>query len=94
MANFAIGGLINELLEKYDAYKEIIKHIKQIKERVIEHAEEFLPRDSQEPTSFVEAISQQRDSQTALMEKFKVNLIIDNKDSEGAPVILKTIQVV
>lgn len=89
MANFAIGGLINELIEKYQGYEEILNHIKQIQDRVIEHADEFLPRDSQEPTSFMEAISQQRDSQTAVMDNFRVNVVIDNKDREGAPVIFE-----
>jgi lon-related putative ATP-dependent protease len=89
MANFAIGGLINELLKKYQDYEEIVNHIKQIQERVIENVDEFLPRDTQEPKSFMEAISQQRDSQTTLMDKFKVNVIIDNKNREGAPVIFE-----
>lgn len=87
MANFAIGGLINELLKKYQEHEEVVRHINNIKERIVENANEFMPNDGQEPTSFIEAISQTRDSLTVLMDKFKVNVVIDNKDCEGAPVI-------
>jgi lon-related putative ATP-dependent protease len=89
MANFAIGGLINELIEKYQAYDEIVEHIKQIQEHVIENADAFLPRNGNEPTSFIEAISQPGDEQSALMGQFKVNVIIDNADLDGAPVIFE-----
>ena len=87
MANFAIGGLINELHIKYQEHEEVIHHINNIKERIIENANEFMPDDGQEPTSFIKVISQRSDSQTVLMDKFKVNVVIDNKDCEGAPVI-------
>ena len=89
MANFAIGGLINELIDKYEEHEEIVDHIKQIQEQVIDNADDFLPSNGQEPSSFLEAISQQRDSGSTLMEKFKVNVIVDNSDLEGAPVIFE-----
>ncbi len=89
MANFAIGGLINELIEKYKDYDEIVEHIKQIQDQVIENADEFLPSNGGEPSSFLEALQQRRGGESALMEKFKVNVIIDNRDIEGAPVIFE-----
>ncbi len=89
MANFAIGGLINELIEKYQAHEEVVNHIEQIQEQVVNNADQFLPSNGQEPTSFIEAISQQGDSSRSLMEKFKVNVIINNADLEGAPVVFE-----
>ena len=87
MADFAIGGLINELLEKYQNHQELVHHINKIKERIVENANAFMPDDGQEPTSFIEMMSQGRSSQSTFMEKFKVNVIINNKDCEGAPVV-------
>jgi lon-related putative ATP-dependent protease len=87
MADFAIGGLINELLEKYQNHEEIVSHINKIKERIVENANAFMPDDGQEPTSFIEMMSQGRNNQSTFMEKFKVNVIINNKDCEGAPVV-------
>jgi len=89
MANFAIGGLINELVEKYSEYDEIVEHIKQIQHQVVENADEFLPSNGGEPSSFLEAISQRQRGESALMEKLKVNVVVDNSDCDGAPVIFE-----
>ena len=89
MANFAIGGLINELIEEYQAYQKIIEHIEQIQNQIIENADDFLPDESQEVTSFLEALSQQRDRSSARMNRFKVNVVIDNSNRDGAPVIFE-----
>lgn len=89
MANFAIGGLFNELNEKYREYSEIVSHIEQIQDQVVENADAFLPNNGTEPTSFLEVISQRSDAQSSLMEQFKVNLLVDNSDLEGAPVIFE-----
>lgn len=89
MANFAIGGLINELNEKYKEYKEVVSHIEQIQNQVLENADAFLPNNGSEPTSFLEVISQRSDAQLSLMEQFKVNLLVDNSELEGTPVIFE-----
>jgi len=89
MANFAIGGLINEIIEKYNEHKEIIEHIEQIQDQIVENADAFLSRNGGEPSSFLEAVSQQGSGQKSLLNQFKVNVIIDNKDLQGAPVIFE-----
>jgi lon-related putative ATP-dependent protease len=88
MANFAIGGLINELKEKYQDFAKIVHHISQIQKQVIENASAFLPANDGEPGNFLEAISQ-RGGESALMDRFKVNLIVDNSSLKGAPVIFE-----
>lgn len=87
MANFAIGGLMNELFEKYKQYDAIITHITQIQTQVIDNSEIFLPESEQEPAGFLEMLSRQQAGASSLMDKFKANVIIDNSDREGAPVI-------
>jgi lon-related putative ATP-dependent protease len=89
MANFAIGGLINELIEKYQAHEKVIEHIVQIQNQIIENADDYLPDDSQEVTNFLQALSQQRDRTSARMDRFKVNVVIDNGNRDGAPVIFE-----
>ncbi|MDY6845725.1 MAG: ATP-binding protein, partial [Chloroflexota bacterium] len=89
MANFAIGGLINEIIEKYNEHKKIIEHIEQIQDQIVENADAFLSRNGGEPSSFLEAVSQHGSGQKSLMDQFKVNVIIDNKDLQGAPVIFE-----
>jgi len=89
MANFVIGGLINELIEKYKEYDEIVDHVKQIQNQVVDNADEFLPSNGGEPSSFINAIQQRKGGELALMEKFKVNVLVDNSNCEGALVIFE-----
>jgi lon-related putative ATP-dependent protease len=89
MANFAIGGLINEIIDKYKEHKEIVEHIEQIQDQIVENADAFLSGNNGEPSSFLEAVSKQGNGQTSLMDQFKVNVIIDNKDLQGAPVVFE-----
>ncbi len=89
ISNFAIGGLINELLEKYQQVEGVVAHIQQIQEQVVDNADNFLTDKDQEPSNYLEALSRQHSGAPALMEKFKVNLIIDNSNSKGAPVIFE-----
>lgn len=87
MANFAIGGLINELITKYQPYNKIIEHIEEIQNQVLENADDFLPNERQEAVGFYDALAQQKGQVTTLLDRFKVNVIISNADSQGAPVI-------
>ncbi len=89
MASFAIGGLIQELIEKYEGYEEIVDHLKHIQEQVVENAEEFLPTNEKEGTSFLEAAMKRSGGESPLLQKFKVNVLVDNSDREGAPVIFE-----
>lgn len=89
MANFAIGGLINELINKYQGHQKIIEHIEGIQDQIVENADIFLSSDNSEPSSFLEAISQQRDRTSSLLDQFKVNVVTDNGDREGAPVVFE-----
>jgi lon-related putative ATP-dependent protease len=89
MANFAIGGLINELKEKYQDFEKIVQHISQIQEQVVENANLFLPANDGDANGFLEAIGQRGGGESALMDKFKANLIVDNSDLKGAPVVFE-----
>lgn len=91
MAEFAVGGLIGELLEKYSDFQPVVDHLKVIQEDVVKNAEDFLPSQGQEPSSFLEALQggagQQAQAQQAALRRYKVNLLVDHSESKGAPVI-------
>jgi len=89
IASFAIGGLINELIEKYKPYEKVTEHIDQIQNQIIENADDFLPSEGQEASNIIEAISQQRSRDSLRMDRFKVNVVIDNSNCDGAPVIFE-----
>jgi len=89
MANMAIGGLINELIEKYHEHPKVIEHVQQIQNQIVDNADAFLTNNGQEPSSFAEIFSQSQNRAAVLLDKFKVNLLVDNADLEGAPVVFE-----
>jgi lon-related putative ATP-dependent protease len=97
MANLAIGGLIDELREKYSDYPEVVAHLDAVQEDVVENAENFLPQQGGQQGGIQQQLQQMMqggDAQgrqamvrEALMRRYKVNAIVDNSETEHAPVI-------
>ncbi len=97
MANLAIGGLIDELREKYADYPEVVHHLDAVQEDVVENADHFLPQQGGQQQSAQQQLQQMMQGGDAegrqafvkevLMRRYKVNVIVDNSKSEHAPVI-------
>lgn len=96
MANLAIGGLIDELREKYSDYPKVVEHLDAVQENVVQNAETFLPQQGnqhgvqqqlQQVLQGGDAQGRQAMVQEALMRQYKVNVVVDNSDSDHAPVI-------
>jgi lon-related putative ATP-dependent protease len=96
MANLAIGGLIDELREKYSDYPEVVEHLNAVQEDVVQNAENFLPQQGgeqgvqqqlQQMLQGGEVEGRQAIVREVLMRRYKVNVVVDNSESEHAPVI-------
>lgn len=89
--NFAVGDLINELKAKYQDQPKITSYLDEVKEDVLENANDFLPHeDEQNPggqNPFAALLSRAGASQPSPLNRYKVNLLIDHSQSKGAPVI-------
>jgi hypothetical protein len=70
----AIGAPLAELEERYAEQEGVLAHLAAIREAILQHVDAFL---SDEP----------RDSPEAVFSRFQINLLVDNADTEGAPVI-------
>ncbi len=86
MANFAITGLLDELREKYADFSKVIAHLDAVQEDVVEHAEQFLNQNGQQ-NPLAQAMQAQEQQQTRFMQRYEVNVVIDNSGNEGAPVV-------
>ena len=96
MANLAIGGLIDELREKYSDFPKVVEHLDAVQENVVENAESFLPQQGGQETAQQQlqqalqggdAQGRQAMIQEALMRQYKVNVIVDNSEASHAPVV-------
>ncbi|MFO7957185.1 MAG: ATP-binding protein [Candidatus Brocadiia bacterium] len=80
---FAVGHLIQKLVEKYSDLPPVVEHLKAVKEDIIENIEVFKQSQQAEgPLAGLQARMQQQ-----VFNKYRVNVIIDNACSEGAPVV-------
>ncbi|GGY65873.1 Lon protease family protein [Marinobacter zhanjiangensis] len=72
MVQLTVGGPFDELRQRWAHLPEVVSHLDAVREDVVEHAEAF--QDSSNVP-------------TGLLNRYRVNLLVDNADTEGAPVI-------
>lgn len=81
---FALGGMIDEMNEKYRKVPKIGIYLDAVREDVVNNARAFIPKREQQAQSGVPGQA----SQTSL-NRYAVNVIVDNSVNMGAPVILE-----
>ncbi|MGL5514803.1 MAG: AAA family ATPase, partial [Sporomusa sp.] len=82
---FAAGHLIDELKTKYDGHKPVVDYLEAVKQDVSKNINEFKPQTEEDNNPL--AIFK-RPAQDA-KDKYNVNLLVDNRETEGAPVIVE-----
>ncbi len=86
---FAIGHYVSSLQEKYQDSKRVIKYLEAVQEDVLENIDQFSEPDSEEEDTVAALLPKlggaKNDDATL---KYRVNLIVDNSKTEGAPVIV------
>lgn len=73
MVQITLGGPMGELREKWSHLPDVVAHLDAVREDVVEHAEAFQDGESGPPAG--------------LLVRYKVNLLVDNAETQGAPVI-------
>lgn len=88
MARLAIGGLFDELRKKYAEREDVVAYLNAVEKDIIDNVNQFRPDDQQDagdlPAVLQGIRSQRRES---FKERYQVNVIVNNADLEGAPVI-------
>ncbi len=86
---FAIGYHVDELLEKYKDYERVAAYISAVRDDVLEHLEQFM--DTEEAQEDVLALllpNVNKKPQEDVTLKYRVNLIVDHSETQGAPVVV------
>lgn len=86
---FAIGHHIMALKEKYSGYERVISYLDDVQEDVLENISQFIDDDSDEEdplAGFIPVIAKKSAEDITL--KYRVNLMVDNSKTDGAPVIV------
>lgn len=82
---FTMWLLIDDIKNKYRAYKIIIQHLDNVVKDILDNLSYFKKYESDEQPFIMPA----EDSRKNLLTKYKVNLLVDNSLTKGAPVVVE-----
>lgn len=85
--HFAVDYLIDDLKEKYEDYPMVVQYLEALQEDVLENLSDFKDDEDEKQLPFPWL---KRSGQETAAKKYFVNLIIDNKETKGAPVVVET----
>ncbi|MCD8036533.1 MAG: AAA family ATPase [Clostridiales bacterium] len=86
---FAIGHYVSSLQEKYQSSERVIKYLEAVQEDVLENIDQFIenePDDDDPIAALIPKLGGAKNEDATL--KYRVNLIVDNSKTEGAPVVV------
>jgi predicted ATP-dependent protease len=81
IAEFAVGHLIDELRKQYAELPAVLEYLDAVQEDIVGHVSDFLP---QPESPLALGAGTQR---TPPVQRYSVNLLVDNSKQEGAPVV-------
>jgi lon-related putative ATP-dependent protease len=88
VVQYVVMPQINELLDKFKGFAAVVDFIGKVSEDILGNIEDFRPR---EDMSFaLGPIKLQAPERTPAFERYKVNLIVNNKETDGAPVVYES----
>ncbi len=83
---YAVGHLIDVVKDHYPDLQSVQAHMDEVQQDIVEHVEDFLPQPAPPvPLPFVVSKAEER------LKRYRVNLLVDHGDAEGAPVIHETL---
>lgn len=85
-AQFAITHLMDEVEKRYADVNEVAEHLRAVEKDMIDNAEDFL-RPEQPAGQMPVAPPDQHPATASPFSRYKVNVLIDNADLKGAPVL-------
>ncbi len=88
VATFALGHLVDELKAKYAELPAVLEYIEHVQEDIVENVERFLPQEQSSQPSGLPFMDTSEDG--IWFNRYKVNLLVDNCDVKGAPVVVET----
>jgi len=80
----AVGYLIAELKEKYSKFPKVEQYLEQLQDDVLANLADFRGDEEEKQSPFPWL------KRETAATKYMVNLVIDNKDTKGAPVVVET----
>lgn len=91
IALWAVGSLIDELAQKYEAHEDVVTYLKRVREDIVENIALF--RTEPDHPSPLQQLFPGRVSSdepvSAATQRYGVNVLVDHAGAEGAPVVFE-----
>jgi lon-related putative ATP-dependent protease len=89
-AEFSVKALLEEIRNEFSGQEEVLVYLKEAKNDIIEHVREILNPGASNP--FMQAVQGKQEfkgppSEHPVLWRYTVNVMIDNSDAIGAPVV-------
>ncbi|MBP2655149.1 MAG: lon [Firmicutes bacterium] len=84
---FAVGHFIDELKTKYQHYEKVAAYLEAVKQDLVKNISDFKPATDDEANPF---LMFRKSMQESVKDKYQVNLLVNNRDIDGAPVVVET----
>jgi lon-related putative ATP-dependent protease len=89
IALYLVGGLIEDLIERYKEQPGVVAHLKAIEQDIVDNIDSFRAEASgEEPAAAGMAVLARR-MREAPLRKYEVNVLVDNGRTQGAPVVVE-----
>jgi lon-related putative ATP-dependent protease len=92
ITNYAVGGLMAELRQKYSEFDEITAYLDAVQKDVVENSSNFIPQEESGADGaggpLAALMSRARPEQQPT-RRYEVNLLVDHQGKQGAPVIFE-----
>jgi lon-related putative ATP-dependent protease len=90
VTEFAAKHLVDEACERWCHLPEMSDYLRAVLKDVVENAEDFKKSDDETPAMFMGMPVPGRQKGEGAFRKYKINVLVDNSDAKGAPVITET----
>jgi lon-related putative ATP-dependent protease len=88
VTRYTVVPLIQELKENYETNQKVQEYLTAVEKDIIENVQLFFQDEGQQSEQMVQlAGSAKASSESPAMRRYRVNVIVDNGESQGAPVI-------
>ncbi len=90
VAEGAAKHLIDDACEKWCQYDEMSQYLQAVLKDVVENADAFKKTEEEAPAMFMGMPVQRPPKSEGPFDKYRINVIVDNSDLKGAPVVTET----
>ncbi len=84
VVQYVVNPLVDDMLGHFKDFKAVVEFLYKVKENLLENIDDFRPRDEM-PLAALGGLRLQKQEPT--FERYMVNVLVNNKDTVGAPVI-------